>query len=72
MSRCDRLRAAGTGKGVKVNGISPYAEGRAIQDVYIVPLPCGSTRQTDKLSKISRYRILLRGYDPATGVWHVT
>ncbi|SRR6266568_1891186 len=45
-------------------------EGRAIQDVYIVP--SRAIRQADKSAKITRYGTSLRAYDPTAGVWRVT
>jgi hypothetical protein len=45
-------------------------EGRAIQDVFIVP--SRSIRQAAKSAKITRYGTSVRAYDPGAGVWHVT
>jgi hypothetical protein len=45
-------------------------EGRAIQDVYIVP--SRAIRQADKSAKVTRYGTSIRAYDRAAAVWHVT
>src|SRR5712692_8213257 len=45
-------------------------EGRAIQDVYIVPTR--AIRQADPSAKITRNGTSIRAYDPAAGVWHIT
>jgi hypothetical protein len=45
-------------------------EGRAIQDVWIVPPR--SSRRSKRSIQNNRYGTSLRVYDPAAGVWHVT
>jgi len=45
-------------------------DGRAIQDVFIVP--SRAERESGSPVKPTRYGTSLRVYDPAVGVWHVT
>ena len=45
-------------------------DGRAIQDVFIVP--SRAEREAGSPVKTTRYGTSLRVYDPAVGVWHVT
>ncbi len=45
-------------------------DGRAIQDVFIVP--SRAERQAGSSVKTTRFGTSLRVYDPAAGVWHVT
>ena len=45
-------------------------EGRAIQDVWIVP-PRGELRQGDATAKINSYGTTLRIYDPGADAWHI-
>jgi hypothetical protein len=44
-------------------------EGRAVQDVWIVP-PRGQ-RDGDAVAQSNRYGTTLRVYDPATDAWHI-
>ena len=44
-------------------------EGRAVQDVWIVP-PCGQ-RDGDTVAQSNRYGTTLRVYDPGIDAWHV-
>jgi hypothetical protein len=45
-------------------------EGRAIQDVWIVP-PRGSARQGDAAANVNSYGTTLRVYDPRIGAWQI-
>lgn len=45
-------------------------EGRAIEDVFIVPARAG--RRAGQPPKGNRYGASIRVYDPAAGLWHVT
>lgn len=45
-------------------------EGRAIQDVWIVP-PRGPQRRGDPAANVNVYGTTLRVYDPAIDAWHV-
>ena len=45
-------------------------EGRAIQDVWIVP-PRGAQRTGDAAAKFNTYGTTLRVFDPRTDAWHV-
>lgn len=45
-------------------------EGRAIQDVWIVP-PRGPGRQVDAAANANSYGTTLRVYDPARNAWHI-
>jgi hypothetical protein len=45
-------------------------EGRAIQDVWIVP-PRGPARQGDAAANANSYGTTLRTYDPRIGAWHI-
>lgn len=45
-------------------------EGRAIQDVWIVP-PRGAMRTGDAATNRHAYGTTLRTYDPQSGVWHI-
>lgn len=45
-------------------------EGRAIQDVWIVP-PRGPQRRGDAAANVQVYGTTLRVYDPAIDAWHV-
>ena len=45
-------------------------EGRAVQDVWIVP-PRGELRRGDATAKINSYGTTMRVYDPEIDAWHV-
>ena len=45
-------------------------EGRAIQDVWIVP-PRGPGRQGDAAANVNSYGTTLRTYDPRIDAWHI-
>jgi hypothetical protein len=45
-------------------------EGRAIQDVWIVP-PRGPRRQGDAAANVNSYGTTLRTYDPRMDAWHI-
>jgi hypothetical protein len=45
-------------------------EGRAIQDVWIVP-PRGAARQGDAAANVNSYGTTLRVYDPKIDAWHI-
>lgn len=45
-------------------------EGRAIQDVWIVP-PRGAARQGDAAANVNSYGTTLRVYDPRIDAWHI-
>jgi hypothetical protein len=45
-------------------------EGRAIQDVWIVP-PRGAGRQGDAAANVNSYGTTLRTYDPGIDAWHI-
>jgi hypothetical protein len=45
-------------------------EGRAIQDVWIVP-PRGAARQGDAVANSNYYGTTLRVYDPQIDAWHI-
>jgi len=45
-------------------------EGRAIQDVWIVP-PRGGLRHGDAAANVNSYGTTLRVYDPAMDAWHI-
>ena len=45
-------------------------EGRAIQDVWIVP-PRGPDRQGDAAANVHSYGTTLRTYDPKADAWHI-
>lgn len=45
-------------------------EGRAIQDVWIMPQPSGRTPVMDKTNNM--YGTTLRVWNPAIGAWHIT